>query len=660
MDFFSHQDAAHRKTWLLVGYFAFALVAMIAALYVVAVLLFPPEAVDGRIPEPVWFRPEILLFTTLAVGSIVGLGSAYKIMELRGGGESVAGMLGGRRVNPGTTDFNERQLLNVVEEMAVASGIPVPPVYILDNERSINAFAAGYASSDAVIGISRGALELLNRDELQGVIAHEFSHILHGDMRLNIRLIGILHGILIIALIGYYLLRAAAYSGMRGSRGRRGNAGGHLLLLGLAVLVIGSIGLFFARLIKSAVSRQREYLADASAIQFTRNPDGIAGALKKIGGLVSGSRLQAAEAETVSHMVFAHGGGSSLSGLLATHPPLAKRIRRIDPHFDGRFPTVRKAAVPVQAELTRSPTRRPRLATPLGQMPPGRTLPLDPLLLLGAIGMPTSRSVDYSRELIGSLPDRLREALHDPFSARCVVFALLLEPSGEIREQQRQLLLEREGEPTWRETAALEPLLRQAGRAARLPMIEIVQGALVDLSPDQYHGFEKTVEGLVRADGKISLFEFVLQQVLMERLARHILNKRPPAVRFHALNALQNDIVDLMSSLAHTGTPDADQAEQAFQTALADLLPRQQHRLLPRGDCSVGGVSRALQNLARGSSGVKKKVLRAAVICVAADQKVTIEEAELLRTIADSLDCPLPPVTPGPITARETPQGAAT
>ncbi len=658
MDFFSHQDAAHRKTWLLVGYFVLALVAMIGALYVVAVLLFPPEAMDGRIPEPVWFRPELLLFTTLAVGLIVGLGSVYKILELRGGGESVAGMLGGRRVNPGTTDFGERQLLNLVEEMAVASGIPVPPVYLLDKERSINAFAAGYAPSDAVVGVSRGALEHLNRDELQGVIAHEFSHILHGDMRLNIWLIGVLHGILMIALIGYYLLRSAAYSGR--SRGGRSGGGAYLLLLGLAVLVIGSIGLFFARLIKSAVARQREYLADASAVQFTRNPDGIGGALKKIGGLVGGSRLQAAEAETVSHMVFAHGGGSSLSGLLATHPPLAKRIRRIDPQFDGRFPPVRRAATAVQAELTRSASQRPRMPTPLGRMAAGRSLPLDPLMLLGAIGMPTERSVQYSRELIAGLPAGLREALHEPFSARCVVFALLLEPEGEIREQQRQLLLDQEGEPTWRGTAALEPLLQDAGRAARLPLIEIVQGALVDLSPDQFHRFEKTVQLLVRADGKISLFEFVLQQVLMERLARHILNKRPPAVRFHALNAVQNELVGLLSCLAHMGTPDAVEAERAFRTAVTGLVSEQGQRLLPRAECSVGVVSRALQNLACGSSGIKKKVLRAAVLCVAADRKVTIEEAELLRTIADSLDCPLPPVTPGPITSGELPQRSAT
>lgn len=653
MDFFSHQDAAHRKTWLLVGYFVLALVAMIAALYVVAVLLFPPEAVDRAIPEPVWFRPELLLITSLAVGLIVGLGSVYKILELQGGGESVAAMLGGRRVNPGTTEFSERQLLNIVEEMAVASGIPVPPVYLLDKERSINAFAAGYAPSDAVIGVSRGALEHLNRDELQGVIAHEFSHILHGDMRLNIWLIGVLHGILMIALIGYYLLRTAAYSGMGRSRSSRSGGGAYLMLMGLAVLVIGSIGLFFARLIKSAVSRQREYLADASAVQFTRNPDGIAGALKKIGGLLSGSRLQAAEAETVSHMVFAHGGGSSLSGLLATHPPLAKRIRRLDPQFDGRFPEVRRAATVVQAELTRPPAQRPRMPTPLGRMAAGRSLPLDPLLLLGAIGMPTERSVQYSRALIAGLPEGLREALHEPFSARCVVFALLLEAEGDIRVQQRQLLQEQEGEPTWRATAALEPQLQAAGRAARLPLIEIVQGALVDLSPDQFHRFEKTVQLLVRADGKISLFEFVLQQVLMERLARHILNKRPPAVRFHALNAVQNELVGLLSCLAHMGTPDAAQAERAFQTAVNGLVPEHGQRLLPRAECSVGVVSRALQNLACGSSGIKKKVLRAAVLCVAADRKVTIEEAELLRTIADSLDCPLPPVTPGPIDSPE-------
>jgi Zn-dependent protease with chaperone function len=655
MDFFSEQDAAHRRTWLLVTYFVLAMIVMIAALYIVAVAITPVAAGAEPGAEIQWFRPDILLITALVVGGIVGLGSAYKIMELRGGGETVAGMLGGRRLNPNATDLAERRLLNVVEEMAVASGIPVPPVYVLDNERSINAFAAGYNPGDAVIGVSRGAVEYLSRDELQGVIAHEFSHILHGDMRLNIRLIGILHGILLIAVIGFYLLRTGAYAGMGRSRNRRDSGGGYLLILGLAALVIGSIGLFFARLIKAAVSRQREYLADASAVQFTRNPDGIGGALKKIGGLSEGSKLEAAEAETVSHMVFAHGSGSSLFGLLATHPPLTERIKRIDPHFDGRFPKVQAQPKSEPAAARKpSPAQRPRFGTPmsqtpLGQTPLGRAFPMDPALLLGAIGTPTSGSVAYSRELIDAMPDRLRDALHDLFSARCVVFALLLEGGGEIREKQLELLRDDEGDPTRKETELLEPLVHEAGRAARLPLIEMVQSSLVNLSPEQYQRFRQTVGRLVQADGKISLFEFVLQQVLMERLARHILNMRTPPVKYHALSVLQPEIVGLISCLAHIGSPDPAEASRAFQAAMSELFPAS--RLLARADCSVRVVHQALQKLAQGSPAIKKKVLSAAVICVAADGKVTVEEAELLRTIADSLDCPMPPISAGPIPA---------
>ena len=250
------------------------------------------------------------------------------------GGEVVARTLDGRPINSNTQDLNERRLLNVVEEMAIASGVPVPTVYLLENDKSINAFAAGFTPADAVIGVTRGTMELLNRDELQGVIAHEFSHVFNGDMRLNIRLMGVLHGITVIAMIGYVILR--------GTSGSRKGGGLAILLLGGSLVVIGFVGVFFAKLIKSAVSRQREFLADASAVRYTRNPDGIAGALKKIGGLVYGAKIKSPRAEEASHFLFADGLRAKISSFqaLATHPPLTERIRRIDAGFDGRFPTV--------------------------------------------------------------------------------------------------------------------------------------------------------------------------------------------------------------------------------------------------------------------------------------------------------------------------------
>ena len=272
----------------------------------------------------------MFFFVTVGTLSVILLGSLYKISELSSGGEGIALMLGGRAVDPQTTDPAERRLLNVVEEMALASGIPVPPVFIMDHERSINAFAAGYRPGDAVVAVSAGCLRYLNREELQGVMGHEFSHILNGDMRLNLRLIGVVYGILVLAIVGYYLMRSAAYGGRKGSA--------YAFLIGLVLLVLGYLGVFLGNLIKAAVNRQREFLADASSVQFTRYPAGIAGALKKIGGLADGSRIREAHAHEVSHMFFGDAFAGSFFNLLATHPPLAARIRALEPGFDGSFP----------------------------------------------------------------------------------------------------------------------------------------------------------------------------------------------------------------------------------------------------------------------------------------------------------------------------------
>ena len=221
--------------------------------------------------------------------------------------------------------------------MAIASGMPVPDIYVLEQESGINAFAAGYTPGDAAIAVTRGTLELLDREELQGVIGHEFSHILNGDMRLNIRLMGVLFGIMVLGLIGRMILRSGHHASIVSSR--RGRGAPAVLIIGLGLAILGGIGVFVARAIKASISRQREFLADASAVQFTRQTDGLASALKKIGGYEEGSHLQAADPEEVSHMLF--GTGSRLSGMFATHPPLTERIQALDPHFKASdYPVV--------------------------------------------------------------------------------------------------------------------------------------------------------------------------------------------------------------------------------------------------------------------------------------------------------------------------------
>ena len=290
MDFFASQDDARKKTGLLLFYFGLAVLSIIIAVYIAFAFFFAYQG--SRASQfsfySIW-DPELFVTVAGVTILIVICGSLYKISILKSGGAGVAEMLGGKLIPASTQDFLEKRLLNIVEEMAIASGVPVPPVYLLENEQGINAFAAGFTPDDAVIGVTRGSLETLNREELQGVIAHEFSHILNGDMWLDLKLVGFLHGILLIALIGRSILRGS-------SRSRNSKNSGGFVLFGLVLLVLGYLGVLFGKLIKSGVSRQREYLADASAVQFTRNPHGLAGALKKIGGLAAGSFVEVSRA----------------------------------------------------------------------------------------------------------------------------------------------------------------------------------------------------------------------------------------------------------------------------------------------------------------------------------------------------------------------------
>ena len=340
MNFFESQDAAKRNTGKLIFLFALAVISLILVTNLMVMFIFgvfSSEMTSMAASNSISLRWEIFAAVGVGVALVILVGSLYKIAALSGGGSRIAEMMDGRLLVSGSDDFKERRLLNVVEEMAIASGTPVPPVYVME-EKGINAFAAGYSPSDAVIGVSRGALNTLSREQLQGVIAHEFSHILHGDMRINIRLIGVLHGIMVLGIIGYHLLRS-------GSRSRRSKDSGGIVALGLGLVVVGYVGTFFGNLIKAAVSRQREYLADASAVQFTRNPEGIAGALMQIGQHSEKSYLQHPGSNEISHALFEEGSVMAMSRLYATHPPLEERIGAILPNWDGSYDLIAGAAV---------------------------------------------------------------------------------------------------------------------------------------------------------------------------------------------------------------------------------------------------------------------------------------------------------------------------
>ena len=344
MNFFESQDRVRKNTLLLVGLFVLAVVVLILMANLLIMIVFGfIDSEQLRSGSTFFAKMDWKTFATVGagVGVVVAGGSFYKMIALSAGGKVVAESLGGRLIPRNTENPNQRKLLNVVEEMAIASGTPAPPVYLLTGENGINAFAAGFSSRDAVLGITQGAVDHLSREQLQGVVAHEFSHIFNGDMRLNIRLMGALNGILVLGILGYYLLRSASFSGRR--RGKDSGAAA-MLALAIGLMVIGFAGTFFGGLIKAAVSRQREFMADASAVQFTRNPSGIAGALKRIGGLEFGSKLDNPGAAEVSHAFFAQGVSGFMQWLSATHPPLRERILRIDPQWDGQVHTRRSSS----------------------------------------------------------------------------------------------------------------------------------------------------------------------------------------------------------------------------------------------------------------------------------------------------------------------------
>ena len=625
MDFFEHQDVARKKTSLLIFYYILAVILIAGAVY----LAFAATFIGVKVKTGSEFTPEQLwnleLFTWVVGGTllVVVFGSVYKISQLSGGGESVAQMLGGRPISPNTRDADERKILNVVEEMAIASGTPVPPVFLLEHEQGINAFAAGFGPNDAVIGVTRGCVRQLSRDELQGVIAHEFSHILNGDMRLNIRLIGVLNGILIVGLIGYWIFRTSLYSRSSRSSKEQGNKL-PIVLLGLIVMIIGYVGVFFGKLIKSAVSRQREYLADASAVQFTRNPAGISGALKRIAGYSTGSKLATPKAEEASHMFFSNGLASSLLGLMATHPPLDERIRRLDPYFDMELGEAGAGTAAGFAGQTAQQFK---------------AVPED---VVSSVGKPMPEHLSYVSDLLSSLPDELRAAAYEPFGARAVIYGLLLNADADARKTQLEHLQEHADPAVYNETIRLAALMRDIGRRAYLPLTDLAIATLRKLSPAQYGTFCRNIDHLVKADKQIDLFEYALQRMIIRHLDPTFSKTKPPPIRHHEVGAVTAECTALMSCLAYWGADSEGEAREAFGKG-AQALGVGELSMDAQANCGLGTVDEALASLASAAPGVKKMVLKGCVACVASDGKVTIEEAELLRSVADALGCPVPP-----------------
>ncbi len=633
MDFFEAQARAKKRTSRLVVLFSLAVLGVIAASYVAAIM---------ALKKP-WWDAQIFAAVSLGTLTVVGCASLFKWMQLRAGGRAVAEMVGGRRIDPQTTDLKERQLLNIVEEMAIASSVPMPSVYILPDEEGINAFAAGLTTSDAVVAVTTGTLEKLNRDELQGVIAHEFSHILNGDMRLNLKITAIVFGILVIGLIGRGILYSLRYTRVRS--GNNKNGGGVIIAIlgaGLALMVIGYAGYFFGRLIQAAVSRQREFLADASAVQFTRNPGGITGALKKIGGYALGSDLQSTKSAQIGHFFFAQGFRSSFGGLWATHPPLDERIRAVDPSFDGKY-----FNPPQVVDVTRESWSQATgdVSAPLaGFAPTNAAAPLHGHAhgIITSVGTLTPENVANAQTLLDSTPVVLREATRSQASASALICGLLLDTDSAQRARQQTLIRQHGGTTLATDVAALDSALRSLRPEARLPLALLSLPALHDLPPADLARLFDTLDELVHADGRVTTFEFALQKVLSHHLT---LGKTPsqPGAQIYSFQAVDHEIALVLSALARAASDDEAGVAEAFAAGTNQLkLLEGRLSLLPASACSFECLDAALDRLAQGSLPIKQRLLTAGAHVVTADGTVRVSEVELLRAFASALDCPMP------------------
>jgi Zn-dependent protease with chaperone function len=646
MNFFAQQERARSHTKRMLFLFVVAVVAIVVAVDIVALVAF--GAIEHQ-RQGMGLPPAALLFwVSVPVLAIIGLSTLYKVSTLRSGGGAVARQLGALQIEETTQDFAHRRLRNVIEEIAIASGVPVPEIYVLRDEPGINAFAAGYTPADAAVTVTQGCLDKLTRDELQGVIAHEFSHVLNGDMRLNIRLMGVVFGILVIGIIGRKLME---------NTGRSRDSGG-VVAFGIAILVVGYIGVFFGRLIKAGISRERELLADASAVQFTRQTLGIAGALKKIGGLAEGSKLASSETEEVSHMLF--GDGVGYSALFATHPPLEKRIKLLEPSFNPReFAEIAKAwSQPVKVgesegaqvsiggfapALIMAAGAATAPVTAQAALPrAGAAITLTPKKVIKQAAQPGADDYETASAIHMTISERLRTFAYMADRSAQVVFALALDADAEVREKQLRII-EKRFDPTVR--AGVEEIaseMKDLHPMQRLPLAQLAFPALRRRPRPQLQTFLLALNDLIQADGRVQLEEYCLAKLVGIQVIDALDPSKAKTSGSSKLADCKADATAVIAIIARYGNDDAAEAERAYLLGMHEVLPDAIDVYAPPDDFALT-LDRALPKLDLLAPAGKEMLVSGLTRAIGADGKVSVSEAELLRTICAALHVPLPP-----------------
>ena len=688
MNFFAAQDRAKRASRRLIAVYVVATAIIVAGVtLVVGIALY---AGSDAVYQPAVFldRQGPVLVVTAVVTTLFIVGATlYRMSTLAAGGGRVAAELGGTQITADVNDPLRRRLRNVVEEMAIASGVPVPEIYVLEEEGGINAFAAGYAPGDAAVAVTRGALEVLERDELQGVVAHEFSHILNGDMRLNIRMMGVLFGIMALGLMGRLILRGGGRGRMLA--GRRNKGAGAILLIGAGLAIFGAIGVFFARILKAAVSRQREYLADAAAVQFTRQTRGIANALKKIGGYAQGSLIQASDAEEVSHMLF--GTGLKLSRLFATHPPLTARIQalepgfsdrdyprldpRVDLHLDRRLDSRIDGRIDSRVDRRLDDSRPDRRLDPRSaeRAPPAAGGARQPAAVMAftaaaevpspgeicaSAGRPGSEHVAYARQIHASIPAPLYDAAHSIDLAWMLVLALLLDRSGRVTNRQLTLLDEQLGGERRRVVASYYDALAPVGAEYRLPLLEIAFPALKKRPAGQIDYLLTLARRLIDLDGELDLYEYCFQRILAQGLMRPPVPGTSAGRRKPGRRAVREAAVRLLGVLAKHGHDSEERRAEAFRAGLEGFGRWVEDVEYEAGeDRSLATLDRSLDVLMALNGAGRERLVTALAATAAFDGRLAVAEAELLRAVCATLDCPLPPIVTAIVTTQSAVRG---
>jgi Zn-dependent protease with chaperone function len=653
MTFFQNQIQARAKTKTLVLLFAVALLLMLAVIYTglrILIFKYTSGMADKSWFPADFFDPLQIIAICAPVATVVLIASLVKMYQLTsGGGKQIAEAMGGRLIQPNTTDTDERRLFNIVEEMAIASGLAVPWIYVIDADRSINAFTAGIRPSEFVITVSRGAMRLLNRDELQAVIAHEFSHIFNGDVRLNIRLMGLLFGILFVGMTGEQILKLGLQSSRQSRRRSKDGPVMPLIALGSLLAIVGYVGVFFAKIIQFAVSRQREFLADASAVQFTRLKSGITGALKKIGGLTEGSKISSPHAQLASHLFFADAITRNYFSLFTTHPPILERIKRIEPEFAGIYQRIQYSSEELLNPDSQEQTRNIYSSQPLAQEQPKAKETQDSELgrvkkVIDLVGTLSAANLAAAQNLVSGQSDIIKALVHDPLGARALTYLCLLESNDVIRAQQLAVIRNYENRGV---ITALNQLIwhKTELKSQRLSTIELCFPALRQMSRQQFLSFREIISRLIKVDDHVSIWEYALYRLLCDHLARHFdIERALGQTQLTPETGLYTTTSMLLAQLAVLTNSNRFEAFSAYTEGarVFGVGTREVFNLENFPMPSLNDFDLCFSLIDTIPLSWRQKMLEACTTIALFNQHVSSDEYDLVRIIAAKLDCPLP------------------